>query len=451
MRFLLLVCASVLGCSGAPSTSSSSSSSGASSSNGVVQGRGMTGTWGTDLYAPHTESWGGRGETRAIAIAIDRTYGLYVAGTFENAMEVQGVTLNANGRATFLLHMLPDGSLAWMRALEGSLALGNPALWPIFQDDSGCVLVGQFEGTLTVGDRTLSSLGSTDIFLLGVGPNGETRFLKRLGGAGTETVGGISAEGMVSGTFEQTMDVATGLVTSLGGRDGFVVQVDPFGLLGEATRVGGPDDEAIHGAARASTGEIIVAGSFAGTLTYQGTTAVSAGGRDMFVAAVASAGSQTWMQSYGGAADDAALTVMSSRDASRTVVLLHHGGPGSVGATAIPAQGFSVVALESDGTVASLHTTGIHVRAMTYSPSLRPVLLGEFTGSVTEGAFTMTSQGGVDIALVTVGFDGTPVAARAFGSEGDDVAGALDISGLGMVRAVGASGRDALLFRTSEQ
>src|SRR5439155_11978506 len=103
----------------------------------------------------------------------------------------------------------------------------------------------------------------------------------------------------------------TGLLTSAGGYDAFIVKYNSQGLAQWAKRFGSSNGDSISGVALDSVGNIIVTGSFIGTVDFGGALMTSVPNPvlgstvpDWFVAKYSPAGSLLWVKGFGGSGSD---------------------------------------------------------------------------------------------------------------------------------------------------
>jgi len=107
---------------------------------------------------------GSAGEDTALGLALDFAGNTYVAGVYQQTMRVGTTTLTAPraGVYTYLARFDPRGHPRWARQLTGTgitvaVGAGTDAC-------GGIYLNGLFDATTTIGTRTLTSAGSTDVF-----------------------------------------------------------------------------------------------------------------------------------------------------------------------------------------------------------------------------------------------------------------------------------------------
>lgn len=192
----------------------------------------------------------------------------------------------------------------------------------------------------------------------------------------------------VVGQFNERVDFggAFDLATAENAYDVFVARWDSVGALSWATSITGPSDTWAYDAAVVEDGDgadLVLVGSYDGTLALGATTLVSAGGYDMLVARYSSAGAVAFASGFGGSGEDELYAVAV---ASGTLV----------------AGGY-------------------------FNSATLP--LGD--------AGTHASAGGFDAALVGFHGAGAPLWALSFGGDGDDYVYDLTDAG-GDVAAVGS-------------
>jgi hypothetical protein len=158
-------------------------------------------------------------------------------------------------------------------------------------DGGGNVLVtGSFQGAVDFGGGPLTSAGSTDIFVAKhSGTDGTHLWARRFGGASFDGASGVAVDGagnvLVTGSFQGTVNLGGGPLTSAGSTDIFVAKhsgTDGTHLwarrFGGTSSDGGVPDVAVDGA-----GNVLVTGSFQGTVDFGGGPLTSAGISDIFV------------------------------------------------------------------------------------------------------------------------------------------------------------------------
>jgi len=197
----------------------------------------------------------------------------------------------------------------WSKAYGGGFGLQTVtdiAVTP----DGDLVVVGSFAGTIDFGGQPMASTGSSDIFVAKLKANGDHVWSKRFGDASSQraltvavdSTGAIYVGGYVFGSVDFG---DTKILTSKGADDVFISKFNPNGDLVWAKLFGDTGSEQVKKIRMTKTNQLIVAGSFSGTLNLGGSTFTSAGAADVFVAKFSSDGFHVTSKRYGGTGFDA--------------------------------------------------------------------------------------------------------------------------------------------------
>jgi hypothetical protein len=211
--------------------------------------------------------------------------------------------------------------LVWEKTTGDSNAQGATS---VAVDTAGNVAVaGSFEGTISFGGQSLTSAGNTDIFVAKLTGGGSPIWSKRFGDAGNQNtikiVEDSNGNTILGGTLTGTMNFGGGPLTASGLYDAFVAKLDGAGNHLFSKRFGDSSSQSTEGVAVNSAGEVLVTGSFAGTIALGGPTLSSVGNNDVFVAKLNSTGDHIWSHRYGGSSSDVATAI--SVDASGGVIV----------------------------------------------------------------------------------------------------------------------------------
>jgi len=231
--------------------------------------------------------------------------------------------------------------------------------------DGAVVVVGSFAGSVDFGGGSLDSAGGNDVFVAKLGPKGEHLWSKRFGN-GNEQVGlgvAVDPDGnvVVTGTFDGSIDFGGDTLTSTGAKDIFLAKLNRDGGHIWSKKFGDGANQLGQSVAVDAQGNVALCGSFEGTLNFGSGEITSAGGNDIFLASFDAAGKRRWDKRFGDAT----------------------------------AQECKSVAVDADGNVA---------------------ITGTFNGWVNFGKGQLTSAGSVDVFLAKFGKDGGILWNHAFGS-----------------------------------
>ncbi|MCC6525823.1 MAG: hypothetical protein IT373_24460 [Polyangiaceae bacterium] len=201
----------------------------------------------------------------------------------------------------------------------GDAALVAVAVGP----DGSSYLAGDYTGALAVGGDMHTSQGGHDVFLARLDAAGALVWSRSYGGAGEQHVAaiGAGAEGVyLVGHFAGQIDFGSGALVSAGGDDLFLAAIDPGGTERWSQRHGdGADQHAAALGLGPDGAALWIAGSFAGTLDLGAGPLVQTGVEDAFFAKLATTGALAWARRFGGAGSARALAVAVSQ-AGRSVV-----------------------------------------------------------------------------------------------------------------------------------
>ena len=203
----------------------------------------------TDTAGPVTGwavSAGGTGLDSAFPIALDGGGNFIVAGPFAGTATIGSTTLTAAGylqTGLFVAKLAPTGSFLWAVGLQGASDIfGDPGSHLMLSttglavDGAGNVFVaGQFAGTAVFGSTTLTSQGDNDVFVAKLDATGKVLWAVGVGGQGYEAVNRLALDGSgnltIAGEFATTASFGGTSLTAQGQSDGFVARLDGTGKV----------------------------------------------------------------------------------------------------------------------------------------------------------------------------------------------------------------------------
>lgn len=335
------------------------------------------------------------------------------------------------------------GAHVWSKRYGSKTQTGTAAV-----DKSGNVaLIGSFDETTDLGGGLLTSAGSTDVYLAKLSSGGVPIFGKRFGNAssqqGNAVTFDIAGNIYIAGSFQGTIDLGGGELTSAGSDDVFIAKLDPKGKHLWSKRFGGPSAESALFLGTDELGYVYAAGSFAGSVDFGSGLLTSAGGNDIFVLGLDPGGSELWSKRAGDVGSDSVGSMAVDADGNvfltgRFNTTIDFGG-GLL--TAAGADDLFAVMLDyfgdplwarSAGDSMSQSGTAIAVDALGNS-----YLGGDFQGSVDLGNGSMTSAGASDVFVAMLDTTGGPVWTQRFGDSADQHLTSLAVDASGSVIVTG--------------
>jgi hypothetical protein len=310
-------------------------------------------------------------------------------------------------------------------------------------DAAGDVLVtGYFGGVMAFGGDPLVASGETDLFEAKLFGDGTDAWSYRYGSGQGPYSRAIAAEpsgaSIIAGSFGGPVDFGGGTVTPTAGLDAFLVKFDQSSAHQWSKRFGeGSGDLSVQLASAVAVdtlGNVIVAGSFYGSVDLGGGPLVSAGGRDVFVAKLDATGGHVWSRQFGDDAEQVAggLTVDPNGDVIFTGLF---GGDVDFGGGLISSTGNSIFVCKLDNAGqyvwASSHGNAYTEPSIATDSAGNVVVAGAFTDSVDFGGGPLAGKGGEDAFLARITGAGQHLWSKAFGGAGDERVSAVSVDSAG--------------------
>lgn len=215
-----------------------------------------------------------------------------------------------------ILFILPSNTYAqfWIQKVGG---LTVEEGYAIDVDGAGnSYTTGYFTGTSLFGNTSLSSAGSTDIFVTKTDNNGNFLWAVRAGGTGSDRGIDIKTDSQgnsyITGFFNGTATFGSTSLTSSGNQDVFIAKYNSSGALQWAVRAGGTGADIGNGITLDNTNNIIVTGEFNGTATF-GTSSLSttSTASDAFTTKLSNSGTFIWTEQGTGSLSIRGIEVTS--------------------------------------------------------------------------------------------------------------------------------------------
>lgn len=252
--------------------------------------------------------FGGSGDQWGASVKSDVAGNVVLAGYLSGtgSIDFGGGSIEAiNGSNGFTAKLDAIGTHLWSKGFgvqSGALA------YDLAVDGAGnAIVTGQFTVTLDLDSGPVTSAGGSDVFVAKFDPNGVCNWGKRFGddaaqigrSVATNTAGDV----FVTGQFQGSMDVGAKQLSSFGGYDIFLLKIDSAGAAQWGKRFGLSNDQIGTNLAADSAGNLLLTGQLFGTADFGGNALTSAGASDVFLAKFDSAGGHLWSKRFGDAAD----------------------------------------------------------------------------------------------------------------------------------------------------
>jgi len=177
-------------------------------------------------------------------------------------------------------------------------------------DSSGYIVItGYMRGSADFGGGPVTSAGLQDAFLVKFGPAGAHLWSTTFGDAGDHQQGlsvttDSSGNVIFAGWFEGTIDLGDGVHTTTGYRDVFLAKFDASGALMWSRAYGSAGRDEAWSVTTDTDDNVIMTGIFAGSTSFGGPSLVASGPSDVFLAKYDPYGAHIWSYGFGGTGSD---------------------------------------------------------------------------------------------------------------------------------------------------
>ena len=242
---------------------------------------------GNVIWAEQLEDTG-LGLDFGLSISTDDLGNIYVTGIKDADPETDLSDISADPTSAegegFIAKLDSSGNLVWTENFDStSFSLGRD----VATDEVGnSYVLGNFSGDVNLGNQTLSSSGDTDIFVTKLDSNGNVEWNQKLGGTLSDNATGITLDKAgntyITGEFEGTSTFGNITLTSNGDTDAFVAKLDNSGNIVWAQSFGGTSLDSGTNITLDEQDNIYLTGSFEDTVSFGDTTFTSSSENDGF-------------------------------------------------------------------------------------------------------------------------------------------------------------------------
>ncbi len=313
----------------------------------------------------------------------------------------------------------------------------------ITHDPTGNVIIaGAFSGALALGNNTLTSAGTSDIFVAKFAPDGTPMWAKSFGDGKNQSARAVAADAqgniVVVGQFVGSVNFGGGAFTSVGPNfdDAFILKLGPQGNHIWSKKFGDINSQVPHGVAVGPTGDIAMVGDFQTTMAFDAVSITSAGDTDAFVAVFDANGTAKWAKAFGDLAAQSAHAV--SFDATGNVLLtgdttgaMDFGqGPLALSGT----QNAWAAKLSAAGTVTWGKTYGANKASgegIGADTTGNVYLAGDHEGKIDLGGGALDTVGGANVFVAKLDPQGKELWSNTYGDSMAQHAKGLSVDGKG--------------------
>ncbi len=344
------------------------------------------------------------------AVAVDGTGAAYITGSVKGTVDFGlGPLANAGDPLTdlYVAVFASSGTAVSSKRFAATFAQAGTAI--AVNDAHEILLGGTFGSSADLGCGVLPGAGGADVFLAKLSALGVCAWSKRFGDAADQDVASVAYDGagnaLAGGRFAGAINLGGAMFTMSGGaHGGFAVKLDPLGAHLFSTALGNTvTDQEVQGIAADPSGNVLLSGTFTGTLDVGGGPLQSAGQGDFFVIKLDPGGSPVWSKAVGDASDQAGRALVQADGNGAILLAGHFQGTMDLGLGQLASAGQSdlfAAKLDADGNAlwskrygdGSAQQLGGLARAGDKGAALG----GNFQGTLDLGGVLLTSKGSTD-------------------------------------------------------
>ncbi len=221
------------------------------------------------------------------SMSSDQTGKSYLTGIVDSAGVLDSINIPAGG---FVSRINADGKFLWAKRVYDIWESGS---WQIKATPSGFIASGVFIDTAYIDTIPVISKGSHDIFVASFDSLGSVQWVKTFGGNSSDYGSKLSLDAnnniYISASFVDTLYLDSVLFTN-SNRDLVLIKLDPVGNLIWARQLIATGDAQINDIDADQDGNVYITGRFSQSITFGSNTLSTMNNLDMFLARYNSSG-----------------------------------------------------------------------------------------------------------------------------------------------------------------
>lgn len=376
---------------------------------------------------PQSPNWlwakraGGTSIDYATDVATDALGNTYITGTYNSAPIIFGSNALTNSGLTdiFLVKYDVTGNILWARRAGNSDSEFGQS---VATDAAGNVYIaGAFSTSIVFGTTTLTSAGSTDIYVSKYDSAGNVLWAKRAGGPGGDGANciAVTAAGdvYIGGSYNSaSLTFGSNTLPNYGFNDGFVAKYNTAGTALWGRNIGEYLDEFVSDIATDAAGNVYVAGIYNSLDVVIGSSVVITNNQDavddIFLAKFNASGTLLWARGAGGWEGDYAYGITADVAGNVYITGYFVSNPVTFGSITLTSGAFSLYLAKynSAGTIQWVVSPGYGIGyGLTIDVCGDIYWTGEFGSNITFGSTTLNYAGQGDVFVAKYSTAGSPL------------------------------------------
>ena len=246
---------------------------------------------------------GGTGDDVPAQVGVDDLGNIYLTGYFNGTASYGDSSITSlGGQDIFIAKYDKDGIIQWVRSAGGTSS-GDAGYGLTIDNTGDIVITGRYSGTATFETTNVTAAGGYDIFIAKYSKTGSLKWIKSAGSSSSDYGNAVASDQskyiVVTGYFSGTASFGSSSVTSTGSTDIFVARYTPSGSLDWVESAGSVDGDAGTAIITDDQDDIYLTGYFQDVASFGLSSLTSNGSHDIFIAKYTSGGSLEWVNSGG--------------------------------------------------------------------------------------------------------------------------------------------------------
>ncbi|HRE76146.1 MAG TPA: T9SS type A sorting domain-containing protein [Flavobacteriales bacterium] len=367
-------------------------------------------------------------------IKIDPLGNIYMTGEFNNSVDFDmgpgDATLTTSILTSFILKLDQNGDYLWAKKLDPiAPILSNNGNSIDFDASGNIYIAGEFQNSADfnpgAGIFSMTSNGSTDIYVLKLDASGNFLWAKQFGGTSGDLIKSLhvdaSGDIYTVGSFQGSVDFDPGAgatIYTANNTDIYISKLNTNGVFVYAKQIGGSGIDRAWAISTDANGDVYITGNFSGTVDFDpgvGTNSLTASSTDIFILKLDVNGNFNWAKKF-GAGNGLGISINASNEifitGNYTGTSDFNPGGGVFNLTSSGSNDVFISRLDNNGdfiSAISIGSTGNDLgRDILLNNSGDVYILGNYNATVDFNPFAGTNNlisfGGTDVFLLKLSY-----------------------------------------------